>query len=107
MVCDGFTASTVIRPFFFQEMRDSGSETVSVTGVKYADMFQNRIIPSLAHKCLLESTTFMQDGSPPHITRQMKDLLGRSFGDNRLLSPYFRYAWSPRSPYLNPCNYWL
>ncbi|GFX20723.1 uncharacterized protein TNCV_77801 [Trichonephila clavipes] len=103
----GFTTSTVIGPFFFEEMRDSGFVTATVTGERYADMLQNRIIPSLADKHLLELTIFMQDGAPPHIARRVKDLLRRSFGDDRVLSRHFHHAWPPRSPDLSPCDYWL
>ncbi|GFX51005.1 uncharacterized protein TNCV_2733561 [Trichonephila clavipes] len=103
----GFTTSTVIGPFFFEEMRDSGFVTATVTGERYADMLQNRIIPSLADKHLLERTIFMQDGAPPHIARRVKDLLRRSFGDDRVHSRHFHYALPPRSPDLSPCDYWL
>ena len=68
-------------------------------------MMQNRIIPSLNDKYFLKSiTTFMQVGAPAHVARQLKDLLRRSFGDDRMLSRLFRYAWPPMSPYLNPLN---
>ncbi|GFT34964.1 uncharacterized protein TNCV_786771 [Trichonephila clavipes] len=103
----GFTTSTVIGPFFFEEMLDSGFVTATVTGERYADMLQNRIILSLADKHLLERTIFMQDGAPPHIARRVKDLLRRSFGDDRVLSRHFHHAWPPRSPDLSPCDYWL
>ncbi|GFX03746.1 uncharacterized protein TNCV_2113181 [Trichonephila clavipes] len=95
----GFTPSTVIGPFFkcFEEMRDSGFVTATVTGERYADMLQNRIIPSLADKHLLERTIFMQDGAPPHIASRGKDLLRRSFGDDRVLNRHFHHAWPPRS----------
>ncbi|GFT32785.1 uncharacterized protein TNCV_2901771 [Trichonephila clavipes] len=88
-------------------MRDSGFVTATVTGERYADMLQNRIIPSLADKHLLEQTIFMQDGTPPHIARRVKDLLRRSFDDDRVLSRHFHHAWPPWSPDLSPCNYWL
>ncbi|GFW81493.1 uncharacterized protein TNCV_2881711 [Trichonephila clavipes] len=103
----GFTTSTVIGPFFFEEMRDSSFVTATVTGERYADMLQNPMIPSLADKHLLERTIFMQDGAPPHIARRVKDLLRRSFGDDRVLSRHFHHAWPPRSPDLSSCNYWL
>ena len=54
MVWVAFTTSTVIGPFFFEEMRDSGFVTATVTGERYADTLQNRIIPSLAEKHLLQ-----------------------------------------------------
>ncbi|GFT52303.1 uncharacterized protein TNCV_1065261 [Trichonephila clavipes] len=88
-------------------MRDSGFVTATVTGERYADMLQNRIIPSLADKHLLERTIFMQDGTLPHIARREKDVLCRSFGDDRVLSRHFHHAWPPRSPDLSPCDYWL
>ena len=44
-------------------MRDSGFETVGVTGERYVDMLQNYVNPSLADKHLQENTTFMQDGA--------------------------------------------
>ncbi|GFV92937.1 uncharacterized protein TNCV_1693301 [Trichonephila clavipes] len=103
----GFTTSTIIGPFFFEEMRDSGFVTATVTGERYADMLQNRIIPSLTDKHLLERAIFMQDGAPPHIARHVKNLLRRSFGDDRVLSRHFHHAWPPRSPDLSPCDYWL
>ena len=83
---------TVIGPFFFEEMRDSGFVTATVTGERYADMLQNRIIPSLADKHLLEGTIFMQDGASPHIARCANDLLRTSFSDDRVLSHHFRHA---------------
>ncbi|GFS63037.1 uncharacterized protein TNCV_3743031 [Trichonephila clavipes] len=61
--------------FIFEELRDSGFVTATVTGERYAYMLQNRIIPSQADKHLLERTIFMQDGAPPHIARRVKDLL--------------------------------
>ncbi|GFW89292.1 uncharacterized protein TNCV_4934601 [Trichonephila clavipes] len=103
----GYTTSTVIGPFFFEEMRDSDFVTATVTGERYADMLQNHIIPSLVDKHLLERTIFMQDGAPPYIARRVKDLLRRSFGDDRVLSRHFHHAWPPRSPDLSPCDYWL
>ncbi|GFV76227.1 uncharacterized protein TNCV_4673161 [Trichonephila clavipes] len=103
----GFTTSTVLVPFFFEEMRDSGFVTATLTSERYADMLQNRIIPSQADKHLLERTIFLQGGAPPHIARRLKDLLRRWFGDDRVLSLHFHHARPPRSPDLSPCYYWL
>ena len=52
----GFTASNIIAPFFFEEMHDFHFEIGSVIGERHTDLLQNRIIPSLADKHLLEST---------------------------------------------------
>ena len=72
-----FSAYTVTRKFFFEEMPDSGFEIISLTFVRYTDVLHNQITPIQADKNLLESTTFMQDkdGSASHIAMQVKDLL--------------------------------
>ncbi|GBL93012.1 hypothetical protein AVEN_54648-1 [Araneus ventricosus] len=49
----------------------------------------------------------MQDGPPPHIATPVKQLLNLHFGNDRIISPYFSTAWPPRSPDLNPCDFWL
>ena len=107
MVWVGFNTCTVIEPSFFEKNHYSDFVTATVTCERYADMLQNRIIPSLVYKYLLEGTIFMQDDAAPHIARRVKDLLRTSFGDDRLLSRHFRHAWPPRSPDLSPCDYWL
>ena len=97
--------STVIGPFFFEEMRDSIFVTATVTGERQANMLQNRIIPSSADKHLLEGTIFMQDGPPPHIAGRVKDLLRTSFDDDIVLRRHFRHAWPPRSSDHSPCDF--
>ncbi|GFV02800.1 uncharacterized protein TNCV_1592021 [Trichonephila clavipes] len=82
---------------FFEEMRDSGFVTATVTGERYADMLQNRIICSLADKHLLERTILCRMALH-HIARRVKDLLRRSFGDDRVLSRHFHHAWPPQVP---------
>ncbi|GFT86050.1 uncharacterized protein TNCV_3256771 [Trichonephila clavipes] len=49
----------------------------------------------------------MQDGAPPHITRCVTDVLKHHFTEERVISRPFRHLWSPRSPDLNPCDFWL
>lgn len=75
----GFLTSTVIGLLFFDEMRDSGFVTVSMTGEMYADTLQNHSLLSLADKYLLGSTIFMQNNVPSYIARLVKDLLSLSF----------------------------
>ena len=94
-------------PFFSKEIRNAGFETVCMAGERYIGMLQNDIIPSLADKYLLKSTTFMQHGALRHFSRQVKELFCRSFSNNRVLSHYFRCAWPPRSPDVITCDYWL
>ncbi|GFW59013.1 uncharacterized protein TNCV_2831191 [Trichonephila clavipes] len=49
----------------------------------------------------------MQDGAPPHITRCVKDVLKHRFIEERVISRQIRHMWPPRSPDLNPCDFWL
>ncbi|GBO19947.1 hypothetical protein AVEN_10826-1 [Araneus ventricosus] len=49
----------------------------------------------------------MQDGAPPHIATPVKQLLNLHFGNGRIISRRFPTAWPPRSPDLNPCDFWL
>ncbi|GFU55435.1 uncharacterized protein TNCV_2550231 [Trichonephila clavipes] len=46
-------------------------------------------------------------GAPPHITRCVKDVLKHHFTEERVTSRQFRHLWPPRSPDLNPCDFWL
>ena len=50
---------------------------------------------------------FMQDGVPHHIVRQVIALLRAHFGDEHVISRVFPTAWPPRSPNLNPCDFFL
>ncbi|GBO39648.1 hypothetical protein AVEN_204140-1 [Araneus ventricosus] len=49
----------------------------------------------------------MQDDAPLHIATPVKQLLNLHFGNDRIISRHFPTAWPPRSPDLNPCNFWL
>lgn len=103
----GFTASFIIGPYFYEESRQSGPVTCSVNADRYAAMLRNFVVPQLQQRGCLDSTTFMQDGAPPHIGRQVQRLLREHFSDSRIISRAFPTAWPPRSPDLNPCDFWL
>ena len=49
----------------------------------------------------------MQYGALPHITCCVKQLLCHHFSDDRIIYHQFSTAWPPRSPTLNPCDFWL
>ncbi|GFW01098.1 uncharacterized protein TNCV_1763361 [Trichonephila clavipes] len=49
----------------------------------------------------------MQDGAPPHITRCIKHVLKHHFTEERVISRQFLHLRPPRSPDLNPCDFWL
>ncbi|GFX71239.1 uncharacterized protein TNCV_3410091 [Trichonephila clavipes] len=49
----------------------------------------------------------MQDGAPPHITRCVKNVFKHHFTKERVTNRQFLHLWPPRSPDLNPCDFWL
>ncbi|GBN12334.1 hypothetical protein AVEN_95190-1 [Araneus ventricosus] len=49
----------------------------------------------------------MKDGTPPHIATTVTQPLNLYFGNDRIISRHFPSAWPPRSPDLNPCDFWL
>ncbi|GFX97457.1 uncharacterized protein TNCV_2840171 [Trichonephila clavipes] len=94
-------------PVFFEELGAGGPVTCSITGQRYASLLRNKIIPDLqAHQCF-SRIIFMKDGAPPHITRCVKDVLKHHFIEERVISRQIRHLWPPRSPDLNPCDFWL
>ena len=79
----------------------------TVNGERYYSMLNNHLMPELRRIRKVRSTIFMQDGAPTHISTDVKDFLKGQFGDRRVISRHFPQFWPPRSPDLNPCDYWL
>lgn len=103
----GFTAEFVVGPYFFEEVTPAGPVTCTVNSNRYKFLLSSYVIPALQQRQCLDSTVFMQDGATPHIATQVKDLLQRTFGNDRIISRNFPTAWPARSPDLNPCDFWL
>ena len=49
----------------------------------------------------------MQDGAPPHIDHQVKQLLRQRFTDALVISHHFPTIWPPHLPNITPCDFWL
>ena len=103
----GFTAAFILGPYFFEELTARGPIRCSITGQRYASLLKDKIVPDLQARQCLSSTIFMQDGAPPHICLCVKDVLKNHFSEERIISRHFRNLWPPRSPDLNPCDFWL
>lgn len=103
----GFTSQFIIGPFFFEENTDNGPVTCSVTALRYHHMLNSFVVPQLQQRQCLESTTFMQDGAPPHIGLCVQRILRQHFTDDRVISRSFPTPWPARSPDLTPCDFWL
>ena len=72
----GFTSNFILGPYFYQEPDERGDfETVTVNGERYLEMLEAFVIPELGASGALATTTFMQDGAPPHVARPVKGRL--------------------------------
>ncbi|KMQ82897.1 transposable element tc3 transposase [Lasius niger] len=103
----GITATFIVGPFFFEEITPAGPVTCTVTGKRYEALLRNHVLPALQQRQCVDRTIFMQDGAPPHIATSVKQLLRAQFGVDRIISRHFPTTWPPRSPDLNPCDFWL
>ncbi|GFY34451.1 uncharacterized protein TNCV_2821371 [Trichonephila clavipes] len=101
----GFSASFILGPYFFEKLGAGGPVTCSITGQRYASLLRNKIISDLQARQCLSRTIFMQDGAPPHIIRCVTDVLKHHFTEERVISHQFRHLWPPRTPDLNPCDF--
>ena len=70
-------------------------------------MLQTRMRPQLAKRKKLSSTIFMQDGTPPYFAIKVRSFLLATFSQERVISRGCTHFWPPRSPDLNPLDYWF
>ena len=52
-------------------------------------------------------TIWQQDGATPHTAIISRQLLRRHFSDQRIIGLHFPQMWPPRSPDINPCDFFL
>ncbi len=69
-------------------------------------MLKTHCIPFLKAEHILRKTFFQQDGAPPHIAKAVKSFLLERFPGG-LISRHFPFRWPPRSPDLNPLDFWF
>ena len=94
----GFSGKVIIPPFFF--------ESGTIDGDRYLHMLQNHVVPFLKAHRKCSTTTFQQDGAPPHIKNNVKKFLEDTFTMERVISRFFPNFWPPRSPDLTPVDFW-
>ena len=70
-------------------------------------MLENFVIPEIQQRQCLDSITFMQNGVPPHIGFCVQQFLRQHFINDRVICRGFPTIWPPRSPDLNPYDFWL
>ncbi|GFV32619.1 uncharacterized protein TNCV_441111 [Trichonephila clavipes] len=76
----GFTATFILGPFFFEETTRNGPVTCIVTARRWS---------ASTHWTLCAAVSLA------------------TFTNDRVISRAFPTAWPPRSPDLNPCDFWL
>ena len=93
----GLSASLIIGPYFFPG---------TVTADSYTDMLRNYLVPGLRRRNILNTITFQQDGASPHTAHRVLEYLQQQF-NGRLISFRTTTIWPPRSPDLNPLDFYL
>ena len=98
----GLNSKKVIGPFFYQDP-DTGSP-LTVNKERYTNMLME-IFPEDSEEASSDSI-FMQDGAPAHTSRMAMEWLENRF-PGRLISNKSDFIWPPRSPDLNPLDFFL
>jgi hypothetical protein len=88
------SANRVYGPFFFDS---------TVNNENYLDMLKSYFWPKVYRSKNATGMYFQQDGAPAHRHENVQQWLKSKFGD-RFLN---KDKWPPRSPDLNPCDYFL
>ena len=85
-------------PFFFDE---------SVNSDRYLVMLRDKFWPALQRSYKEEEALFMQDGAPPHWAIQVRRWLDEHFPQRWMGRGSPNMPWSPRSPDLSPCDFFM
>ena len=97
------SASGIIGPYFIE---NEAGNAVTVNADRYVEMLQNFFTPQLARFLVNENTLFQQDGAASHTARMSMKAVNALF-PNRVVSGNGDITWPPRSPNLNPYDYFL
>ena len=98
LVWCGFNSKFIVDPFFVDGTLNSA---------KYLHLLQNHVEPFLRRKRCVTRTIFQQDGAPPHIEKSVKEYLAHLFPGDKVISRHFNFTWPPRSPDLNPMDFFF
>jgi len=92
LVWCGISVNRIFGPFYFEK---------SVNQQNYLEMLQTFFWPRLLKVPNSQNHYFQQDGATPHTANDVQDWLKRKFS-RRFLD---KTMWPPRSPDLNPCDF--
>lgn len=99
MVWSGILEDQLFGPYFFPG---------TVTANSYTTMLTDYLLPEMRNRGIEpRAVVYMHDGAPAHTARSVADFLTNTFshhigGDQRAF-----IAWPPRSPDLNPLDFYL
>ena len=91
------TEDKLFGPYFFPE---------SVTAESYCDILKLFFFEEYQISVWESEPFLMQDGAPAHTSLLARSILKEKFG-NRVIGKFFDVFWPPRSPDLNPLDYFL
>jgi hypothetical protein len=94
MVWCAISANKVYGPYFFLE---------TVNQYNYLKMLQDFFWPKQLRTADYEKYYFQQDGATPHTANIVQEWLTSKFGSKFI----DKLKWPPRSPDLNPCDFYL
>ena len=94
LVWCAISAEKIYGPYFFSE---------SVNQYNYLSMLKNYFWPKLIRTKESNLYYFQQDGATPHTANNVQTWLTTKFGSKFVN----KKMWPPRSPDLNPCDYYL
>lgn len=107
--CCFSTYAGVIGPYYIEDIVDPADpNTKTLTSSKYIHMMRTIIVPELKERLgdKFETCWFQQDGAAPHTSGASLAYLREQFG-NRLISNKCAFRWPPKSPDLNPLDFWF
>lgn len=95
MVWLGIFSGRIIGPFFYR---------TTVNSERYHYMLSEMVLPICQQIGMPDY--FLHDGAPPHASNIVRQWLDETF-PNKWIGRYGPIPWAPRSPDLNPLDYYL
>lgn len=96
----GILGDSIIGPYFLPRL----------TSAAYLNHLRNVLLPDLRRlvpRRRRRRLYFMHDGAAPHYSREVRNFLDQMFGTRWIGRPPAPHHWPPRSPDLNPMDFYL
>jgi hypothetical protein len=94
LVWCAISVNRVFGPYYFEE---------TVNQLNYLEMLKNYFWPKVLRTPNYKNYYLQQDGATPHTAIAVQTWLGQNFGKKFIT----KEMWPPRSPDLNPCDFYL